>query len=488
MQNDASRDFFENRETVYDIENIEELDHFEIGDAGCSDPEEVAESEIGIWPESDEKANPKKQRKGKRPGRKLQGTIIKVPRKQPPRECRIKSYQEFANFDGDEEMGIEIEVDEGDEEEEFYNNKTWRLFVRTDGSGMHFDWPIYSESVVTITNVVTIISSNASVVPEDQICTTIPQEYTNTGTFVVHLEEFLSKEELCNDGLGVWQPASMFVRKYVVQKSSRRPLVTERNDHNLKIVCEQFVHPGTDSRGDFFRRIYTGFDKDEHMIPYVIISYQWMGEPHPLTVCCNEEETEKSEPATWKKCANEEIHVPILLKTACNYNTAISILLSCDKFENYGKSVPMEVHECVTFALDVTQCGGETAIHADGNKWSKPSGKSRQYRVIYDVNGDEDSWRFERTQTADFDVQVICRVYAGRDESFGLLRKIFVLRIQPSCPQHVVDSLVNVNIAIVSYSWRQMPPVPFYMDPSTSNSGEIEVGEEAIPNDKNTLM
>lgn len=44
----------------------------------------------------------------------------------------------------------------------------------------------------------------------------------------------------------------------------------------------------------------SGFDKDEHMIPYVVICYEWMGQPHPLTVYEDQTEKQAFEQMTWK--------------------------------------------------------------------------------------------------------------------------------------------------------------------------------------------
>lgn len=72
--------------------------------------------------------------------------------------------------------------------------------------------------------------------PKHLICTSIPQEFTNTGTFIVHIEGGLQKEDICSDGLGTWNNAQMFVRKYVIGDGNGQPLVTQKNDHNLKVT------------------------------------------------------------------------------------------------------------------------------------------------------------------------------------------------------------------------------------------------------------
>uniref|UniRef100_A0A1I7UZ10 RPAP1_N domain-containing protein n=1 Tax=Caenorhabditis tropicalis TaxID=1561998 RepID=A0A1I7UZ10_9PELO len=332
----------------YDIDNIQELDHFDIGEE--EDPEEVTAGEAGVWANPLERvplSRQKPRRVPKRSGRKRKGEVIRIPKRQPPREAkRIKSYQQFDTFEDDEGEEDQEDVEEEDSDPEIMDehgepstSKTFRVFVRKDGTGMHYDWPIYSDTAISLKDVVSIISSEASGI--EKICSdgTIPQEFTNTGTFICQMGDTVGrrKEEICNDGLGTWQSAQMFVRKYIVGGERQRPQMTQKNDHNLKIVCEQFIHPGTDSRGDFLRKIYTGFDKDEHMMSYVVISYEWMGQPHPLTVY--EEDDSSSSPTshgdkiqalqdqmTWKKCSNPDDQVPILARHACDFTTMSEVL------------------------------------------------------------------------------------------------------------------------------------------------------------------
>ncbi|EGT46487.1 hypothetical protein CAEBREN_06261 [Caenorhabditis brenneri] len=525
----------------YDEDQIQELDHFDIGEE--EDPEEVTAREAGVWEDAIQRVPLSRQpRKSapKKPGRKRQGEIIHIPKRQPPRGCaqRVKSYQQYDTFGDDEEDGDEEEdmveqhdiqeemvMEEGveeddsdpeplDEDGEPSTSKMFRVFVRKDGSGMHYDWPIYQDSVISLKDVVHIISSEAQGIQKSLICTTIPEEFTNNGTFIIHFEEeeSLGKEAICNDGLGTWNSAQMFVRKYIVAEGSGRgrPMMTQKNDHNLKIVCEQFLHPGTDTRGDFIRKIYTGFDKDEHLIPYVVISYEWMGQPHPLTVY--EDDTEKQQPfeqMTWKKCSRPDDQVPILARHGCDYNSAVAILLSAEKCTSYGKSVPQYVQECISFVLDVEACGGHRALFMDGNEWQRPSGSHRFFRISYpggggggqnsgNLNngsgvgssssggGGGGQWSIERCpanfSAANSDIQVLCRRYNGQKYSsaVGFVRKIYQLKILPTCPIDIAAQLVNQNLAIVSYSYRNSAMPTFIEQPPEGGklpNGEL-VGEE----------
>ncbi|CAI5448707.1 unnamed protein product [Caenorhabditis angaria] len=431
----------EEEEIVYDVANIEEIRHFDIGDD--VDPQEIAAEDVEVW-----------DTQKKRVGRKRGAEVIPIVRRQPPREARVKSFQQFEQFDDNEMEEEDDEEDEDDDELGEGTSKTWRVFVRNDGSGMHFDWPIYMENAISLNSVVSIISTRAALVPEVHICQSIPQEYTNTGTFVVKLEGNMDKNEIHNDGLGTWQAVQMFVRKYVIGNNIK-PQITQKNDHNLKVVCEQFLHPGTDGRGDFMRKVYTGFDNYEHMIPWVVISYEWMGNAHPLTVY---EEMEKQyHQNTWKKCANSLEHAPILFKHGCDSQTAISILLSTEKFTEYGKSLPMYVQESITFVLGVNSCGGHRALHSDGNEWKKPSGGTQNFRAIYSIADDLSSWRLEKTMANDCDIQIVCRRYLGKTSTAtsGFLRKIYLVKVKSTCPQHIQNALQNTELCVISYSWRE---------------------------------
>ncbi|CDH93002.1 UBX domain-containing protein [Caenorhabditis elegans] len=465
----------------FDEDNIQELDHFDIGED--EDPEEVAQEDAGVWQERVPLTRQKRKQVLRKPGRKRTGEIIHIPKRQPPRAVRVKSYQQYDAFD---EL-VEQDLDDSDPEVmdddgEPSTSKTWRIFVRKDGSGMHFDWPIFMDSAVSLKDVVNFISTDASEIPKSLICTSIPQEFTNTGTFIIHLEEGLLKEEICNDGLGTWNSAQMFVRKYVLGVGRARPLMTQKNDHNLKIVCEQFIHPGTDSRGDFIRRIYTGFDKDEHMIPYVVICYEWMGQPHPLTVYEDQTEKQAFEQMTWKKCSNPEDQVPILARHGCDYNSAVAILLSSEKCTNYGKSVPQFVQECISFVIDINECGGDRALFLDGNEWQRPSGSHRFFRILYpnQDHGDFDTWNIERASSnfnvTNSDIQIICRRYNGQkySQSFGFVRKIYLLKILPLCPPEVAEQLHNRDLAVISYSYRNAPHPTFVSGGNLENLRNFE--------------
>ncbi|KAF1759325.1 hypothetical protein GCK72_015790 [Caenorhabditis remanei] len=504
----------------FDGDNIQELDHFDIGEEE-DEPAEVPAGEAGVWEEAVGTLPLSRQRRKsvrKKPGRKRRGEVYHIPKRQLPRgtnvtssssgNSRIKTYQQYDTFDEIVDPNDMIIVEEGaeshleqenvmddsdpeimDDDGEPSSSKTWRVFVRKDGSGMHFDWPIFMDSSISLKDVVTLISTDASEISKTLICDSIPQEFTNTGTFIIHLEEDLLKEEICDDGLGTWNSAQMFVRKYIIGGGAGRPLQTNKNDHNLKIVCEQFLHPGTDTRGDFIRRIYTGFDKDEHMIPYVVICYEWMGQPHPLTVYEDSDDKQTyAEQMTWKKCSNPDDQVPILSRHGCDYNAAVQILLSAEKFTNYGKSVPQLVQECISFVLDVEECGGARALYMDGNTWERPSGSHRFYRIVFPTNRHEttNTFSIERAHgeanVRNSDIQVICRRYNGRKytSTFGFVRKTFQLKILPTCPPEVSAQLVNQHLAVVSYSYRNAAMPTFIEQPAVREklpNGEL-IGEE----------
>ncbi|CAP21122.1 Protein CBG24537 [Caenorhabditis briggsae] len=82
--------------------------------------------------------------------------------------------------------------------------------------------------------------------------------------------------------------------------------------------------------------------------------------------------------------------------------------------DNYGKCVPQFVQECITFALDMDECGGQRSLYLDGNEWIRPSGANRFFRISYPPNqgsADEDglnTWSIERSANAsNSDIQPI---------------------------------------------------------------------------------
>lgn len=68
-------------------------------------------------------------------------------------------------------------------------------------------------------------------------------------------------------------------------------------NHVIKIHCNRYIHPGTDGRGSFIKKIYTGsiimidcstciLGVSNQGVPstHGVIVYEWEGTPHPVSV------------------------------------------------------------------------------------------------------------------------------------------------------------------------------------------------------------
>uniref|UniRef100_A0A8R1I2M0 Uncharacterized protein n=1 Tax=Caenorhabditis japonica TaxID=281687 RepID=A0A8R1I2M0_CAEJA len=114
----------------------------------------------------------------------------------------------------------------------------------------------------------------------------------------------------------------------------------------------------------------------------------------------------------------------------------------------------------------------------------RPSGATRFFRAVFTSNNDYTSWRIERApvhyNASNTDIQVICRRYNGQkfSSAVGFVRKIFLLKVLPNCPPEVSNQLINRNLAIISYSYRNAAVPTFIEQPGRALPTRELIGEE----------
>ncbi|CAD6196724.1 unnamed protein product [Caenorhabditis auriculariae] len=438
------------RKPVYDAVKIEELDEFAAEDCG-SNADEIAANEVNITSWLSPAPTPARglNVSGTRKRKQQTGKVVHMlhRRRQPRRSCRVKNENKYSDEEEETEESKEIDCETMDETERVGPS---RVFVKNTGGDMHFEWPIWSNAAIQLQNAATIIGSEASEVDSEKVCETIPQEFTNTGTFVVRLAS--DKDEIWSDGLGSWNLVESSTHYFNFGQLYQTPSTSSPDDsRSVEVLFEKFVHPGTDDRGEFIRRLFTGYDSEHRQMSHGVVSYEWIGEPHPIDV------TAAPEPlGTFPKKSDKDekgMHeLPVLSWEMLDFDTAVSLLLSFDeKLTTYGREVPQGVREAVSFALDLSECGGERALQVDGNFWQRPSGANRYYWLA----GQGKKRRLRRATTEDFDVQVTCRRYMGQQETVSqeLIRKIYVVRYSEHTSHHL--PLPNEHLILLTYGFRR---------------------------------
>ncbi|CAI4223809.1 unnamed protein product [Auanema sp. JU1783] len=433
-----------NEEVVYDATHIEEMEHFDIGDT--SEMIEVSSEDVNVWPS--EYVPPSRRR-----GRGNQVVHIINQRRTSARLLRDKAFREAVHGPTvvDDSTGIKEE-------------SVSRIFVTNDVPGRHLEWTMFSCNPETFATAAQIIVTEASCVSSDKVCTSVPQEFTGVGSFVVDITGLRNRHEIVLDSLGSWG-VPQGTSKFFKLNNTNKAVVSTSVDFVAKIYCNRYVHPGTDSRGAFIKKIYTGITREGVPSCHSVIVYEWEGTPHPVAVDTSTIQMASTlkERAfcsrSWECTRPDLLHdematyrgQPIFKKATVDFDSACRILMATFMItENrICIRVPQQYRECGTFVLDVTRCGGERAIGKDGREWNKPSGSSRFFRFDNDGNAIRIDTSLRPPSPSDYDVQIVAKRYETT-QLVGLVRKIFVAREKSSSPR------VNSHLAVITYLYR--PP------------------------------
>lgn len=300
-----------------------------------------------------------------------------------------------------------------------------RVFSALVGdSMMHCEWPLHSQTPMSLNTIVKLFADDVVDISQGQICRSIPQEYTHSGSFIVYYRDLDEETDLADDGLGVWTQVETIQRNYIARGNTFQETCSD--NPTLKITCHQFLHQGTDDTGDFIKRIYTGTYRNKPKSPFIVINYEWMGSPHPVAIT-------GSEP----RPPPETKHIPehtekFLLRTECTADVAASILLSGKRATEVCTRQPTNVVSGKTFAYDLSHCEElEEFVNGDGQEWIKDY--ERQFPV---------STTGQTAEKGAEPLTLIVDVYKG--EKNGLVKKMYHLETKKR-------TLPNGNLLIVSY-------------------------------------
>ncbi|KAK6023637.1 hypothetical protein OSTOST_10568, partial [Ostertagia ostertagi] len=235
----------------------------------------------------------------RRGARSAQVNYAVAPRRLPHRESRVKSFKQLLEYSGEDDgehvpFLFRININGF-----FQGAHTTRLaekplavsemapsrvFVTNDVAGMHLDWPLYSQQAESFATAAHIIISDAALVRTSLICTTIPQEFTEVGTFVVAMSGLQHRHEVTLDGLGSWGTPQGTTKFYNFCTTTRKLMMATPENYTYKVQSNRYIHPGTDERGHFIKKIFCGMTNTGEGCAYAVITYSWEGTPHPIAV------------------------------------------------------------------------------------------------------------------------------------------------------------------------------------------------------------
>ncbi|GMR47972.1 hypothetical protein PMAYCL1PPCAC_18167 [Pristionchus mayeri] len=317
------------------------------------------------------------------------------------------------------------------------------VFVDDDGSDMHFDWPIYLKDTIRECDAAMVIISNGSSVPVDRICSTPPQEFTETGVFILDVRPLNSYSCPLSDGLGLWGVPHTTCTFY----SSNVERVNEASvNWGTKVVCERYKHPGTSHCGNFNKFVYSGVSRSGESYPLIVLSYEWEGQPHAISVQDSVKFLDVTSGLSWGT-------FPMYSHSPADFDTVSRILLGSFLVDSdrICEALPDSFCGTGTFLVNIDKAGGEKILHtAGGGKWTKPSGASRFFRA------DAESGHWIRVDKGrgeegeEWDVQIISKRYESESHA-GLSRKIFLVREKRDDVETAHSSL-----AVITFSWKDV--------------------------------
>lgn len=340
-------------------------------------------------------------------------------------------------------------------------------------------WPLVSQEAFDFATTADIILGITNVRAE-QICESVPQVFTNTGVFVVDLSSFPNRHEITMDGLGWWgkpQGSSRFY-KYVNGMPQRTP---NEDSADVKILCSRYEHPGTNQRGRYVRKIYTGTNISGEPLPLAVIVYEWSGEPHPIQVHSFASAEASRRPygsRSWevhnfdasRDAGLEFDGQPLYAKAAIDFDTVTRIILgSIPVSENrLCIRVPQGYRSPGTFIIDLSKFGTDLGLRRDGNGfWGKPSGCSRYFKISSDGEAVRVDKSQHPSQNIDYDIQVLSKRYENLSiPGKRFVRKIYTGKVFGGGAQQIC------SLAVITYFWKGAP-VPIIVDDYLQHSSRF---------------
>ncbi|VDO22351.1 unnamed protein product [Haemonchus placei] len=265
-------------------------------------------------------------------------------------------------------------------------------------------------------------------------------------------------------------PSRIFVSNDVIGMHLDWPLYSQQAESfataaHIIVQSNRYIHPGTDERGHFIKKIFCGMTNTGEGCAYAVITYSWEGTPHPIAVAMPTSAPSRERPYGSRSWEASDIDVtvdegimhhglPVLSRVAVDFDLACKILLAGVEIPQHRicTQVPPVFRDGGTFVLDIDACGGEKMLSHDGHEWMKPSGSSRYFRF----DDDDNITRVDRAGVApsaeQFDIQVLAKRYECTDVP-GFVRKLYIVRDKASEPR------VNTHIAVLTYHWKAEPAI-----------------------------
>ncbi|VDK51722.1 unnamed protein product [Cylicostephanus goldi] len=154
------------------------------------------------------------------------------------------------------------------------------------------------------------------------------------------------RHEVTQDGLGSWGSPQGTTKFYNFCPTTRKLTTATPDAYTYKVQCNRYIHPGTDDRGHFIRKIYCGISSTGEACSYAVITYSWEGTPHPITVTVPSSLPTKQHPygaRSWE-AADIDLSVdegimhrgqPLLSRVAVDFTLACKILLGGVEIEHH---------------------------------------------------------------------------------------------------------------------------------------------------------
>ncbi|KAK6058968.1 hypothetical protein COOONC_03443 [Cooperia oncophora] len=267
----------------------------------------------------------------RRGARSAQPSNVVSLRRMPHRESRVKSFKQLVEYSGEEE-GVQKSLKPTE-------MAPSRIFVTNDVVGMHLDWPLYSQQAESFATAAHIIVSDAALVRSSLICSTVPQEFTEVGTFVVAMSGLEHRHEVTLDGLGSWGTPQGTTKFYNFCSATRKLMMATPENYTYKVQSNRYIHPGTDERGHFIKKIFCGMTNTGEGCAYAVITYSWEGTPHPIAVAMPTPAPSRERPygsRSWEASGVDisidegAMHhgLPLLSRVAVDFDLACKILLA----------------------------------------------------------------------------------------------------------------------------------------------------------------
>ncbi|CAD31833.4 DUF4124 domain-containing protein [Caenorhabditis elegans] len=338
-------------------------------------------------------------------------------------------------------------------------------------------WPLYSNRAIDFKEACEILIGIQEI-DEEKVCKTVPLQFKHEGTFLINTENGYSI--IGNDDNGKWDIPSGKTRFYtetadgnlIRADDGKGRLKQWTKEFTYKIILKKYdnqvTRGGDEGRGQFQRKIYTGF-KGAGRLPFSIVTYSWhAGRPWNFVPPVTSRQTVRR--PNWEKKSYEKVNMTSMPQMVSAYyegfniyshcivsfDEATAIMLGATPIDTNKlcSSVPLGYRQNGTFVIDLKRMGHcLLELRRDDNGiWNKPSGFSRFYKIS--ENGD--AIRVDKAGKLpagmDYDVKIASKRYEHTQVQKNFVRKIYTAKGKnsesfPGSPEY----------AVIVYYWKGEP-------------------------------